>query len=225
MMFHIDLLKGQGIPEKSRPEGIATAVATAALPVVVAFVMLGFYLNNTIVISLRKSQIVNLEQKLKSQQLNEAVQSQNNLKSQKELLTGSISEVSSVIGKYTQWSGILETVVKNMPDSMALKSVAVKNETRKIKKAKEAKEDKENKENDSQKAVEVVVPVKTLRLSMFGSPEYSYDKEVKSFRDSLMADPNLRSKLDDIRVAQEVDKVEGKNSISYEIYLVFKPAL
>ena len=45
-MFTIDLLKGQGIPIKSRPTGIAISAAAVAVPVIIAIVMLGFYLRN-----------------------------------------------------------------------------------------------------------------------------------------------------------------------------------
>ena len=40
-MFDIDLLKGQGIPIRSRPEGVAVAIVTVAVPVIIAIVMFG----------------------------------------------------------------------------------------------------------------------------------------------------------------------------------------
>ena len=53
-MFTIDLLKGQGIPIKSRPEGIVIAAVTLAVPIIIAVIIFSFYLNNSIVISIQR---------------------------------------------------------------------------------------------------------------------------------------------------------------------------
>jgi hypothetical protein len=45
-MFKIDLLKGQGVPVKSRPESIAITAVALVVPIVIAFVMLGYFLQN-----------------------------------------------------------------------------------------------------------------------------------------------------------------------------------
>ncbi len=63
-MFTIDLLKGQCIPAKSRPEGIAIAAATFAVPIIIAIVMFGFYLSNIINISIQKREVVRYKKKI-----------------------------------------------------------------------------------------------------------------------------------------------------------------
>ena len=60
-MFTIDLLKGHGIPIKSKPEGIAIAVATFTVPLVIAIVMFGFCLHTRIIMSIQKQAIINYE--------------------------------------------------------------------------------------------------------------------------------------------------------------------
>jgi hypothetical protein len=45
-MFIIDLLKGEHLPVKTKPQGIAIFVATFAVPVLVAIFMVGYYIRN-----------------------------------------------------------------------------------------------------------------------------------------------------------------------------------
>ena len=58
-MFTIDLLKGQGIPIKRRPWGVAIAALAFVVPILVAMVMFGFYISNGIVIRVTKQEIAN----------------------------------------------------------------------------------------------------------------------------------------------------------------------
>ena len=50
-MLTIDLLKGQGLPIKSRPEGIAIVGITVVVPLAIMAIMITSYLGNRIVIS------------------------------------------------------------------------------------------------------------------------------------------------------------------------------
>ncbi len=57
-MFTIDLLKGQGIPMKSSPGGIAIAAVAVAAPMTIAIIMFGFYLNDRTQVSTKEQEIV-----------------------------------------------------------------------------------------------------------------------------------------------------------------------
>ena len=156
-----------------------------------------------------------MESKLNSELFEEAVRNRQLLKQEEQNLKNSLSEVSGAIRRRMQWSPVLEIIVNNMPKSMVLRSINVRQESRKVKKP----------QNDNpEKKVDVVVPIKTLVLSMVGTVNGNYDQEVRTFRDSLMAEKLLSSRLEDIRVAQEMDKRNDMDIISYEIFLVFKPA-
>ena len=63
-MFTIDLLKGQGIPVKSRPETIAIAAVAFAVPVIIAIVILGYYLHSGIILSIQKQGVVIYETRI-----------------------------------------------------------------------------------------------------------------------------------------------------------------
>ena len=56
-MFTIDLLKGESVPAKSSPEGIAVVAVTFVVPIIIAMVMVSFYLSNIINISVQKQEV------------------------------------------------------------------------------------------------------------------------------------------------------------------------
>ena len=213
-MFTMDLLKGQGIPIKSRPWGVAIAALAFAVPVLVAIAMLGFYLSNRIVIKVTKQEIVNYEKNIET--LSDAVELQKSFEAEKNNMNNCLSEVLSSIGRHTQWSPILATVVENMPDSMVLTRLEVKQ--RSVNK-------KVPKKDDPKKMINVSIPVRTLQMSVSGRPQADNDKAVKDFKDRLRFSALLAPKLEDIRVSQKSDTFEGQDAVSYEIDCIFKPEL
>jgi len=212
-MFTIDLLKGRGIPVKSRPEGIATAVATFIVPITVAIVMFGFYLSSSIAISIQKQRIINYETRI--DELSEAVKLQKSLENEKSAISSSLSEVESSIGRHTQWSPVLLTLVEDLPDSMVLTRLEVKQHFIKRKIA----------GSGLQKTADITVPVRTLQMAVSGSPGSAFDRAVRDFRDRLRSSALLGPRLEDIRVSQGVDILEGQDAVSYKINCVFKPGL
>jgi Tfp pilus assembly protein PilN len=213
-MFTIDLLKGQGIPAKSRPESIAIVAVAFAVPVITAIVMFGFYLSDRIVMSVQEQRIANYEANIGK--LSDAAELQKSFEREKKAIRSCLSEVSSTIGRHTQWSGILATLVRNMPDSMVLTRLEAKK--RSVKR-------KVPKKNEPGKMIDVSVPVRTLQMSISGSPDYNCDKAVKDFRNRLRFSSLLGPKLEDIRVSQKSDTLEGRDVVSYEIDCIFKPEL
>jgi len=211
-MFTIDLLKGQGLPVKSRPEGIAVAAATFAVPVIIAIAMFGYYLHAKIVISIQKQGITNYE--TRTNELAGAIAMQKSFEKEKNIINSSISEVKASIGRHTQWSPILVTLVKNIPDSMVLTKLEGKQ--RYVKR-------KVPKKGDPKQMVKISVPVRTLRMNISGSPQSNCDRAVRDFRDRLRFSAALEPKLEDIRFAQKADTLEGRDVISYEIDCIFKP--
>jgi len=213
-MFTIDLLKGQAVPTKRGPESIAIAVATFAVPIIVAIVMFGFYLSNKITISVQKQRAATYETNIK--QLAHAAELQKSFEREKTAINNCLSEVSSSIGRHPQWSPVLATLAENMPDSMILTRLEVKQ--RSIKR-------KVPKKDDPKKMVDISVPVRTLLLSVSGSPQQDCDKAVRDFRNRLRFSKLLEPKLEDIRVSQKVDTLEGQKVVSYDIDCIFKPQL
>jgi len=213
-MFTIDLLKGQGIPAKSRPEGIAIAAATLAVPVIIAIVMFGLYLRNKIIISVQKQAIANYETKIGG--LSDAVELQKSFENEKNAISGCLSEASASLGRHTQWSPVLATLVKNMPDSVVMTELEVKQSSVKR---------KVPKKDDPEKMIDISVPVRTLRIKVCGSPQSDCDKAVRDFRERLRSSTLLGPKLENIRVSQRLGTLESREVVSYQIECIFKPGL
>jgi len=213
-MFTIDLLKGQGVPIKSRPEGIIVAAATLIVPILIAMVMFSYYLHGKVVISIHKQEIVNYEAKINA--LSDTVELQKSFEEKKEIINSSISEVKSSIGVHVQWTPVLTTLVENMPDSMVLTKLEVeRNNVRK----------KIPKKDDPQKLVDVIVPIRTLQIGICGHPQNNYDEEIRGFSDRLRSSNLLGAKFEDIRVSQELGVFEDQEVVSYVIDCIFKPGL
>lgn len=213
-MFTIDLLKGQGIPIRSGPWGLVIAAMAFAVPIFVAIVMLGFYLGDRIVISTKKQAIVNYEGYINK--LSDAVKLQESFEKEKNNINSCLSEALSSAGKHTQWSPILATVVENMPDSMVLTRIEVKQRSA---------NKKVPQKDDPNKMIDVGVPASTLQMSVSGRSQANNDKAVKDFKDRLRLSALLAPKLEDIIVSQKSDTFEGQDVVSYEIDCIFKPEL
>jgi hypothetical protein len=213
-MFSIDLLKGQGIPIKRKPWGAAIAALAFTVPVLVAMGMFGLYLSNRIVIKVMKQEIVNYDKNIEA--LSDSVGLQKSLEEEKNDMTASLSEALSSIGSHIQWSPILVTVVENMPDSMVLTELEIKQRsvTRKV-----------PKKDDPKKMRDITFPVNVLKMSVSGRMRANNDKAVKDFKDRLRLSSVLANKLEDIVVSQKTDTFEGEDAVSYDIDCIFKPEI
>jgi hypothetical protein len=215
-MFTIDLLNGKGVPAKTGPEIIAVAAVTLAVPLIVALVMLGSFMRNGIVLSIQRDTIANYDAKIV--QLADAVKLQKSFENEKNTVKNSLSEVSSHISGYIQWSPVLVTLVENMPGPVSLTELNIKQSSVKM---------KVPQKDDPKKIVETLVPAKALQMNLLGSSSSSCDKEVRDYRDRLStAIPAASSQqIEDIKVAQQVGKSKEQDAVSYEINFIFKPRL
>lgn len=213
-MFTIDLLKGQGIPLKSKPGGIAITAATITMPITVAIIMFGFYLHNKIIVSVKGQEIVRWEAEISK--LSEAVELQEALEKEKVAYSDSLSEVKSSINRHTQWSPVLRTLIENMPDSVVLTELGVDYDS--VKKH-------VPKKDDPTKMVEIDVLVRTLRLVVSSGSQRNCDEEVRDFRDRLRSSALLGPRLEKIAVSQKSEAIKGRDVVSYEISCLFKPGL
>ena len=213
-MFTIDLLRGEGLPARGRPRHIVLAAITVALPVVVAIAMFGVYLSNKIVISIESREIDRC--KTKTEELSGAVAQQRAYKLQAAAYDACLSEVAFALSWHTQWSGVLATVVENMPESVVLTALEVREQTvkREI-----------PKRDDPTKMVSVTVPVPKLRMRVAASPVSDSDEAVRNFRDKLRSSAFLGPQLENIIVSQQIDELNDLEVVSYGIDCLFKPKL
>lgn len=213
-MFTIDLLKGQGTPRKSSPGSIATAAAAAFVPVVIAIAMFGFYLLNRIFISVQTSAIAGYETKISK--MSDAIKQQQALEEQIRTYNDCLSEVASSLDRHAQWTPTLVTLVKNLPDSVVLKALDLKQRSTRI---------KVPQKGDPSKMIDASIPVRTLQMMVAGLPESNCDEAIKNFSEQLRSSSVLGPKLENIRISQGVGKLEDREVISYQIDCIFKPGM
>lgn len=213
-MFTIDLLKGQGVPAKSRPRNIAIGTAAVVVPIIIATAMFGFYFRNKVTISIKKNAITNFKTKIAG--MSDVIEYQKSFEEQKTIYNNCLSEVSSNLDRHVQWSPVLVTLVKNMPESVVLTSLDVKQRSTRI---------KVPQKDDPKKMVEASVPVRSLQMTVAGRPESNCDEEIRDFSERLRSSSLLGPRLENIRIAQGVGKLKEEEVISYQIDCIFKPGM
>jgi len=219
-MFAIDLLKGQGRPARTKPQGVAIFVATFAVPMMVAILMAGYYYRNKIVISIHKQNIANYV--TQTERLADASKLKEAWEKDKSAINGCLTEVAGSIGRHTQWSPVLVAIVQNLPESIIMNSLEVRQSSIKRKAVVKAGSEKDKKD----KQADTSVAVRTLKLRVSGNPSYDCDSEIKAFRDRLRASNVLGPKLEDVVIAsQGHDTLDGREVVAYDIDCIFKPGL
>lgn len=213
-MFTIDLLKGEGLPAKVRTQNMAVAAMASAVPLIITIAMFGFYLNNKIIISIQTGEIAACKEK--TDKLSDAVAKQKALGLNKAAYGACLAEVKTAVERYTQWSPILATVVGNMPESVVLTAIEVKDRTVKR---------KVPKKDDPETTTEISVLAPTLQMNVAATPQSDGDKAVRAFRDKLQSSDLLGPRLESITVSQKADELSGLDVVSYEINCLFKPKL
>ena len=219
-MFAIDLLKGQGRPARTKPQGIAIFVATFAVPMLVAILMAGYYYRNKVIISIYKQDVTGYV--TQTERLAEALKLKEAREKEKSAISGCLVDVADSVGRHTQWSPVLVAVVQNLPDSVVLNSLEVRQSSIRRTSVVKAGLGKDTKD----KQADTSVAVRTLKLRVSGNPSYDCDSEVKAFRERLRASNVLGPKLEDVVIAsQGRDTLDGREVVAYDIDCVFKPGL
>jgi Tfp pilus assembly protein PilN len=213
-MFTIDLLKGQGVPLKSSPVGLAIIAVTVAVPFIVAVIMFSLYLDDKASASVLKQEIARCEKEI--DKLSDAVETYESLEKDKALYGSCLAEVKSSLGRYIQWSPVLVTMVKNLPESVVLTGLEVRKDTvrKKVPKA-----------GNPDVMVEKNIPKKILLMNVSGNPKHNCGKAVMDFQDSLRSSDFLGPRLESIGFSQESETLKGQDVASYEIKCVFKETL
>ena len=213
-MFTIDLLKGDGRPVRTKPQGVAIFVATFAVPVLVALIMAGFYIRNNVVICVHTQNINSLDVQIK--RFSDAIKFKESSEKEKASITGCLTDIASAINRHSQWSSTLMTILENLPDSVVVSSLDVKRSFVKRKASVDA----------AGRKISPSVAVRTLRIKVSGNPSSNCDLEVGDFRDRLMASADLGAKLDDVVIASQGHEViDGYDAVTYDIDCIFKPGM
>jgi Tfp pilus assembly protein PilN len=211
-MFELDLLTGDGIPVRTGPERIVVGVVAIAVPLVIAALMVGAYLSNRIVISVAKAQMAKYQ--TMPPELTDAAKAQTKFVQEKNAINGCLKEVSTVIDRHAQWSPILAAIDADIPRSVVLTRLEVKQEQVKT---------KAPSKDDPRKVVDVTVPQRILSMTLCG--RFGCEQQVRDFREWLYSHELLAPRLEDIKQGQRIENLDGENLIAFDMDCIFKPGL
>ncbi len=203
-VFNIDLLKGQGIPLKTSPQAIAIVAAAIVVPFIIIAIMLGVYLNNRVSIPIMEHEMAVYNQKM--QTLSEGVNAQKMFYKDRDSISACAPEAASAVRKFAAWSPVIQAVAENVPGAMVLNSFAGKYSVVK-----------------SQQGGDFIC--REIEMGVTGSAKASWDEEVKAFRGRLLENSVLKSRLQDIPVGHQSSKGGEKDSISYDMRMIFKSSM
>ncbi len=211
-MFHIDLLKGQALPVKSRPVGIAIGVIGFWVPLLAFMLIAGWYLRNEVVISVQARQLESYESQIET--WSAGFSRHKELMDEKRTARECLDEVATTVSRYSiQWSGIIEEVVRQMPESIVLTGLEVDQRGKRV---------SIPHKNNPSREVEINIPIRTLRIELYSSTSEQSDADVKDFRDRMMSSPIIGPRVENIRVSQEVDVVDDGRVSIYQMDCIFK---
>ena len=210
-MLTIDLLRGRGIPIKTRPAGATLLAIVLAVPVVITIVMLGNYVQGSIVLRNQKRLLTSLQGDIF--RLADSVKLKEGAERQIDNMNACFVEVDEAIMQQIQWSPVLQALAENMPRSLILSELSIKSEF----------ETKEIPQRDNP-LKKMLIPVKRriLYINLYGRLGSGSDEAVLEFLKALNAWNVSSQKADNIRlVAQATD--ERRSVMNYVIECVFKP--
>ena len=209
-MHTIDLLKGQGIPAKTTLGSAAMVVVIVVVPILIAAWMVDRYMQNETYIEI-KQESIDAEQKT-IDEFADDVKFKESMDQKQFAVNAKLSEVSSSLGRYIQWSPVLETLAEHMPDQMVMSGL--KAESRTVQQQAASEEDPQR---------EVTIIMRKLVRDISGSGKLDYGSLVKAYADSLKSSPVLKPKLEDIVFSQNRGRSVDDNTVSYTMDIKFKP--
>jgi hypothetical protein len=210
-MHTIDLLRGQGIPAKTTFASVAIVMVTVVVPFIVAIVMLDRYLRIETVLEIRQQAIA--KELATIDELADAVELKESKEKEKDIINIRLSEVSSCVDEYVQWSPVLETLVENMPGELIMNNLTAAN-----------KHVKETvvRNNDPNRPANVTVSKRTLALDISGIEPGDYEGIVGEYRDLLKSPDLLGPQLVDIDFSQKPGGTGDDKTVSYTMDFIFK---
>jgi hypothetical protein len=210
-MHTIDLLRGQGIPAKTTLGGVAMLIVIVVVPILAAAGMADRYMQNKTDIGIQQQTIETEQQTI--EKFADAVKFKESLEKEQSAINSKLSEVSSCLGRYIQWTPVLETLARYMPAQMVMSGL--KAESTSV-------QQKVPKVNDPKQTVNITVSKRKLVLDISGSEQRDYSSLVESYSNRLKSSPVLGPKLESISFSQKTGSAGDINTVSYTMNLMFK---
>jgi len=214
-MFTIDLLKGEGVPMRSRPGGIAFACTVLAVPLMVGIAMVGVIKEHNVALSIQEQQLARINGVIGT--LSDALAHKHAMETQKTAATHLLSDIKTALTHRTTWTPVLTTVAHGMPDALVLTRLEAQQTM--VRRQVPAKD-------DPKIMIEATIPVRTLAIAVCGQDGNASYTTVKAFQDYLRSTPALGPRLDSVTVSQDSgETLDGQDVVNYELNCVFKPII
>ncbi len=213
-MYTIDLLKGEGVPIRSRPGGIAFVCLLLVVPLLAGVTGMSIYLDNQVVIAIQSQQVSKLTQATDT--LSAAVQKKQTLEEEKTQTVSTLSDVKAALAGHTPWSPVLACLTESLADTLVLTKLEARLNT--VRQKVPAKDDPSTK-------VEVSLPVRELRICVCGRDPESSSEAVRKLQETLRSAAALGPRLDTITVSQNATTLDRQEAVQYELNCMFKPVV
>ena len=210
-MFTIDLLKGQGIPIKSRPGGAVFVAVIIAVPVILTMIMLGDYVRGSIILTTQQRFLGNIEADILK--YSQARTSHENARQWLEDTNACLTEAADMMKYQIQWSPVLEILAKNMPVDLVLSELNLRTET--INK-------EVPKRDEPSKKITITVPKRILTITFYGNLGSASDLQALEFLKAMNVSGLLSKKIETVRIISQTADSKT-NTMHYVIECVFKP--
>jgi hypothetical protein len=212
--YTIDLLKGEGLPIRTRPGGIAFVCLVVVVPFLAAFGAVRLYMDCDVVIATQKQQANQLAMVVET--LSSAVHKRDALEREKAEAVGVLSDVKAALGGHSQWSPTLASLIESLSDTLILTKLEARRDTVRI---------KVPAKDDPTKKVDASVPVRALKICVCGKDKESSSEAVRRVQENLRSAPAIGPMLDTITVSQDATTLDGHEAVLYELNCVFKPVI
>ena len=210
-MHRIDLLKGQGIPAKTTSTGIVVLILTVIVPILVAVGMLDWYMRTKTSIDITAQSIDNARKMITERALDLKLQ-----KSQEReiaLLNSKLREVSRCVDTFMQWTPILMTVAKDMPQKMIMSKLEAQSTG--------AARRRTRGSNEPNQPLEIPIPSRTMVMNIHGTGGDNYDPVVQQFQEALNSSPVLEPRIKDIIYSRQAGIQGSGQTESHEMKIIF----
>ena len=210
-MINIDLLKGKGVPVKSRPINAVWITVLFLVPILVSIPMVCAYLGDGVRLKTKREALALHNSKI--QQLQGTKDFLCDIEMQHRRIGESLVEVAKCINVHSPWSPVLAAVAQSVPESLSLDRLALRRMI--VKKPVP---------NPDSPGSTTLVPGYQFSLEIYTSAGPENAVAMKEFVHKLRASYMLGSRLEDCRM--ESRPVAGEDDyVSYAIYCIFQPKI
>jgi len=208
-MLTIDLLKGKGIPAKSRPKYVVLAALPFVLIAGVAIFMVSSYISDKVVLQALNEKLASYNSCEELSGIRQFVQ---NIETDRKNINTCLAEVNKCIGTHMQWSPVLMTVVESLPESVTLRELEVKRQTM-----------REKAKDPEGKPIDVTWYRYTLQIGAKSEKGFDGGEDIQQFVKNLRTSDMLSPKIEEIQIVsnQATDR-QGDDFVEYQIDCVFK---